>query len=300
MAVKYVPFDGAKVSRRWRVALVEARRNGVRFRVNSGHRTMAEQRALFERNMHYKDGRWQPKPGRPLTAWPSRTAPHIREGNPAHALDVDVHVGDGAAGLAAWLRKRGVAVSFPVSGEPWHMEISRRDLRRLSNRLKRERRKRRESRGARKMSARGIGFLIHEEGFVPYAYNDPAGHATFGVGHLLHHGPVTAADRVKWGTPENPKPRSLVRRVLRRDLRRFERAVREAVNRPLKQHEFDALVSLAFNIGVAGFQGSTVVRELNAGRRRKAARAILMWNKPAILKPRRRRERRLFLRGYAK
>lgn len=150
----------------------------------------------------------------------------------------------------------------------------------------------------KKASPKGLAFLIAEEGFIPYAYNDPTNHATFGVGHLLHLGPVTAADRAQWGTKAQPKPRALVERVLREDLaRRYEPAVRDAVKRPLKPHQFDALLSLAFNIGTAGFKNSTVVRRLNEGNFAGAADAILMWKKPAILVQRRRRERELFLHG---
>lgn len=145
-------------------------------------------------------------------------------------------------------------------------------------------------------SPKGLAFLIAEEGFVPWAYNDPANHATFGVGHLLHRGPVTAADRAEWGTKAQPKPRALVERVLREDLAgRYEPALCEAVNKPLKPHQFDALLSLCFNIGTGGFRKSTVVRRLNEGDFAGAADAILMWSKPAILMPRRRRERELFL-----
>jgi lysozyme len=150
---------------------------------------------------------------------------------------------------------------------------------------------------AKQVSPKGLAFLIAEEGFIPHAYNDPANHATFGVGHLLHLGPVTAADRAKWGTKAKPMPRALVERVLREDLARYEQAVREAVKKPLKPHQFDALLSLAFNIGTGGFRRSTVVKRVNAGDFRGAADAILMWNKPAILIPRRRRERELFLNG---
>ncbi len=148
---------------------------------------------------------------------------------------------------------------------------------------------------ARAISKAGLEFLIKEEGVVPYAYNDPAGHATFGVGHLIHLGPVNDADRVKWGTKTRPKSREFVLEVLDKDLDKYEEAVRDAVSVRLKQHEFDALVSLCFNIGVAGFKGSTVVKRLNVGDRKGAAEAILMWNKPSILIPRRLREQALFL-----
>ena len=148
------------------------------------------------------------------------------------------------------------------------------------------------------MSPKGLDFLVAQEGFIPYAYNDSQGHATFGVGHLLHHGPVTAADRAKWGTKAKPKPRALVLRVLREDLaKRFEPAVRETVKRPLKAHQFDALVSMAFNIGAGGFRGATVAKRLNKGDFHGAADAMMMWRKPPEIIPRRRRERELFING---
>jgi GH24 family phage-related lysozyme (muramidase) len=146
------------------------------------------------------------------------------------------------------------------------------------------------------MSPQGLDFLVAQEGFIPYAYNDSQNHATFGVGHLLHQGPVTAADRARWGTKAKPKPRALVLQILREDLaKRFEPAVRESVKRPLKAHQFDALVSMAFNIGAGGFRGSTVVKRLNAGDFHGAGDAMMMWRKPPEIIPRRRREVRLFV-----
>ena len=149
-------------------------------------------------------------------------------------------------------------------------------------------------------SRKGRAFLIAQEGVRRYAYNDSEGHATFGVGHLIHLGPVTAADRRKWGTPERPRSMRFVNRVLRRDLRKYERAVRRAVGRRLYQHRFDACVSLCFNIGTGGFERSTVARELRRhepGFARRAADAFLLWDQPRVLLPRRHRERALFLDG---
>jgi lysozyme len=276
-------FQGKRVSKVW-ARILRAADDEVNFQLNSGRRTMGEQLALFRQNM-IRVG--VPKPGRPLTAVPNPLAPHIRVGRPDHALDVDMFVGEGVRELAEWLRNHGCRVTFPVLGEGWHLEVPARDLLRLYRKL----------REPKHISDRGMEFLIREEGVRRYAYNDPAGHATFGVGHLIHEGPVTVADAREWGTREKPSSMRRVKRVLRRDLKRFEKVVRRAVKVPLKPFEFDALVSLAFNIGVAGFAHSTVVRELNQGHRRKAADAILLWKKPEILLPRRRREKRLFLTG---
>lgn len=144
------------------------------------------------------------------------------------------------------------------------------------------------------MSANGLAFLSREEGLRTEPYNDSAGHATIGVGHLIHRGPVTAADRAKF----RGFTRADAVALLRRDVSSRERAVDRLVHVGLSQNEFDALVSLVFNIGEgeAGFAGSTVRRKLNAGDRHGAADAFLMWKRggPGLIF-RRRRERALFL-----
>lgn len=150
------------------------------------------------------------------------------------------------------------------------------------------------------MDAAGRADLIREEGVRRYAYNDSANNATFGVGHLLHRGPVTAADRRKWGTRARPLSMKVVDQVLQTDLAKFERAVRDATRAskvPISQQMFNALVSLAFNIGTGGFASSSVVRHLKAGDKQRAADAFLLWDNPPELRGRRERERKLFLDG---
>lgn len=128
MPPHYVPFAKVRVSGRWNTVLRAARKDRVRFRVNSGHRTMREQMRLFRENM-IRPG--VPKPGHPMTAFPSPFAPHIRVGRADHALDVDMFYGDGVEGLVRWLRAHGAHVTFPVPGEGWHIEINAADLKRL-------------------------------------------------------------------------------------------------------------------------------------------------------------------------
>lgn len=142
-----------------------------------------------------------------------------------------------------------------------------------------------------RLSRKGLEALVREEGLRLAPYNDSAGHATIGVGHLIHHGPVTAADRARY----RGFTRADALEVLRQDVRRFEAAVDGALRRLPLQGQFDAMVSLAFNIGPGGFASSTVVRRFNAGDRRGAADAFLMWRVPSELLPRRRRERAMFL-----
>jgi len=48
---------------------------------------------------------------------------------------------------------------------------------------------------------------------------------------------------------------------------------------PLHQHEYDAFLSLAYNIGSGAFCGSTLVRLLNDRRYCEACDQILRWDK---------------------
>ena len=61
------------------------------------------------------------------------------------------------------------------------------------------------------------------------------------------------------------------------DLKKFETAVNNAVTVPLSQNQFDALVSLAYNIGTNAFSGSTLVKKLNSNDFRGAADQFDVW-----------------------
>lgn len=49
------------------------------------------------------------------------------------------------------------------------------------------------------------------------------------------------------------------------EIKEFSKGVTDLVKIDLKQNEFDALVSLVYNIGLGAFKGSTCLRLLNAG-----------------------------------
>jgi LysM repeat protein len=67
--------------------------------------------------------------------------------------------------------------------------------------------------------------------------------------------------------------------LMSNDLKGFEKVVAQSVKVPLNQNQFDALVSLSYNIGADGFKGSTVLKKLNSGDYAGAAQAMKMWNK---------------------
>jgi lysozyme len=67
-------------------------------------------------------------------------------------------------------------------------------------------------------------------------------------------------------------------RFAHRMAREFEPAVRKAVKVPLNQRQFDAVVSIFYNAGVAAMSGSTLVRLLNLGDFAGAAAQFPRWN----------------------
>ena len=84
-----------------------------------------------------------------------------------------------------------------------------------------------------------------------------------------------------------------------RDVARFQDCVDEAVTVPLTQNEYDACVSLAYNIGCKAFKDSTLVKLLNHSDYDGASAQFLRWDKQAGktlagLTRRRRAERDLF------
>jgi len=88
---------------------------------------------------------------------------------------------------------------------------------------------------------------------------------------------------------------------LRREIAKFETTVNRLVTVSINQNEYDAMVSLAYNIGSAGFARSTLLRRLNNGDRSGAAKAFEMWKSgggrvlPGLVS-RRQREAALFLK----
>jgi len=132
-----------------------------------------------------------------------------------------------------------------------------------------------------------LDFITKEEGARNKAYKDTKGLWTIGVGHLIKD---DEKDLIN-ATLTNDQ----IEELLRSDLKWCSEAVENSVKVPLSQNQFDALYSLCFNIGAIAFKNSTVVKRINANDLKGAADAILMWNKPAVLENRRKREKELFL-----
>ena len=89
-------------------------------------------------------------------------------------------------------------------------------------------------------------------------------------------------------------------RLLRTGVVSFDQAVSKMLKVSVTQNQYDALVSLAYNIGTLALSSSTLMKKLNAGDVNGAADEFLRWNKSggkvmAGLTNRRKAEREFFL-----
>lgn len=64
---------------------------------------------------------------------------------------------------------------------------------------------------------------------------------------------------------------------LANDLTQRDASLKKLVAVPLEMHEQVAYLSIIYNIGIGNFQRSTMLRELNAGRRVQACNEIKRW-----------------------
>ena len=144
-------------------------------------------------------------------------------------------------------------------------------------------------------SEKGIALIKHHEGVRNKPYKCPAGLFTVGVGHLIGDGKSLPESWNRTFTNEE------IDGLLKRDLNRFELGVCKMLpNLSLRQHEFDALVSFSFNLGLGTFQRSTIRQALLRGDKEAAMESLMKYCKAGgkILKGlenRRKDERKLFL-----
>lgn len=125
-------------------------------------------------------------------------------------------------------------------------------------------------------SQAGRDAIAQREGVVYQVYADVAGYLTAGVGHLLRKadGSFQIGDAVS---------ASQVSAWFNADVAHAENTVNFYVTVPLNQNQFDALVSMCFNLGSAMFKNSDgsntrLLAYLNAGQYDQAAAEMLRWN----------------------
>ena len=119
-----------------------------------------------------------------------------------------------------------------------------------------------------KTSQTGIDLIKQYEGLRLTAYKCAAGVWTIGYGHTEG---VTGAMIITEETANE---------LLERDLAKFEAGVAELVRVEINQNQFDALVSFAFNVGLANLAKSTLLKKINGLRPVGECQAeFLRWNK---------------------
>lgn len=146
-----------------------------------------------------------------------------------------------------------------------------------------------------KLDQEGLLFLTHEEGCVLHPYKDAVGIPTLGVGMTYY--PTTGKRVTMQDTAITMQQAT---NMFSQMVKPYELAVYSTTRDDINQHQFNALVSLCYNIGTGGYKGSTVHRLVNlnvAGDQLKAA--FLMWSKAGgavnlSLKQRRVREFNLY------
>lgn len=121
-----------------------------------------------------------------------------------------------------------------------------------------------------KLSQKGIELIKQFEGYSSKAYPDPAtGGAPWTIGY---------------GTTKGVKPGMVItaqqaEKMLRDDVAKFESGVSSLVTAPTTQGQFDAMVSLAYNIGLGNFGKSTLLKKHNARCYTCAADQFRVWNR---------------------
>jgi lysozyme len=105
----------------------------------------------------------------------------------------------------------------------------------------------------RKTSSEGISLIKKHEGLRLTAYLCPANVWTIGYGHTR----TARAGMVITNAQAEE--------LLRQDLATFEKAVNDSVKAPVSQNQFEAMVSLAYNIGGGAFKNSSFLRRFNEG-----------------------------------
>lgn len=148
-----------------------------------------------------------------------------------------------------------------------------------------------EKRSPKVLNKEGLDLIKSCEGLRLKAYKDVVGVQTIGFGH-------TGADVYAGQLISNQE----AERLLLKDTASFQAGVNASVTWVgLTDNQFAACVSLAYNVGLANFRSSTLLKKLNAGQVAEAAEEFDKWNKAGGkviegLTNRRLKERALFLK----
>jgi len=120
------------------------------------------------------------------------------------------------------------------------------------------------------ISEDGLELIKAYEGFRPVETVLVSGQKVIGYGHSYVLGEASLLTQKK------------AEEILKADIAPIEKIINHIVHAPLSQGQFDALVSLAFNIGIDAFSESNVLHYLNNGQPLAAATGFDEWRKSII------------------
>lgn len=103
-----------------------------------------------------------------------------------------------------------------------------------------------------KTSEKGKDFIKSFESLQLKAYKCSAGVPTIGYGHTSGVKMDMSIDEVE------------ANRLLDNDVARFDLELSKKLSKPVKQHQWDALISFIFNLGMGNFLSSTLYKKLKA------------------------------------
>ena len=147
-----------------------------------------------------------------------------------------------------------------------------------------------------KISNKGLELIKEFEGFSANAYLCPAKIPTIGYGNTFWED----GRKVRIGEQiSKSKALELLEFVANKD---FADKIFPFIEVSISQNQFDAMVSLAYNIGVGAFSNSTLLKRINVKDFLGAGNEFLKWDKsngkPLLgLTRRRQREKELFLKA---
>lgn len=136
-----------------------------------------------------------------------------------------------------------------------------------------------------KISQEGLDAIVKREGSRKASYLDTKGIWTIGVGHTgpeVHSGLMWTIQQIE--------------DALREDIKEAEDCINEVVKASLKQNQFDALCSFIFNVGVAAFKKSTMLKLINLCLYAQAGQQFDRWIVPPEITGRRMSEKEQFLK----
>ena len=107
------------------------------------------------------------------------------------------------------------------------------------------------------IGAKGLNLIKKYEGFKASPYRCPAGIPTIGYGATYY------PDGTKVKLTDKPITTREADTMLLNMLKHYEQGVDSFTTDKVNQNQFDALVSIAYNIGLQALKGSSLIRKVN-------------------------------------